>query len=175
MRACWPMARPRSGRERISSAYLAPASTSRGSNQVAIHAVVHHFGQPADVASRSRALRKPSLRAPPVRTIPDRSAAETGRPGRAFPERGPACRERTRPSATSSCAPMYSAAPRSGPSPIITSFAGIFCAHERENLDHVGDALHGTKIREVHQNRLAVRRPSRARGRIVGCACNNRN
>ena len=44
------------------------------------------------------------------------------------------------------------------------------CAHllanEREYLDDVGEALDGTEIRQVHQDRLAIRGPLGAQGRI---------
>src|SRR5262249_50384604 len=45
--------------------------------------------------------------------------------------------------------------------------SGNFLAHEREDLDHVRDALDRPEIREVHQDRLAVGSPPRAGLRIT--------
>ena len=52
---------------------------------------------------------------------------------------------------------------------------GHFLANQRENFDHVGDALHRAEIREVHQDRLAIRRPLRAVTAHRPTACKDRS
>src|SRR6202790_2772022 len=44
---------------------------------------------------------------------------------------------------------------------------GHFLANERENVDNIRKPLDGTEIRQVHQDRLALRGPLGAHGRIV--------
>jgi len=57
----------------------------------------------------------------------------------------------------------YSAAPRSGPSPMRTSLAGILAADNGENLNGIGKALDGAEIRQVHEDAFAVGSPLAAR------------
>jgi hypothetical protein len=56
----------------------------------------------------------------------------------------------------------YSAAARSGAVSDEHELGAHFVTHHGEHFHHVGDALHGPEIRQVHQDRLPVRGPFRA-------------
>ena len=91
----------------------------------AVHAVVHHLGQPAGAAGDDRGRRTPSPPARRGRTTRSATAAGTGRwPAAATPP-SPAGRGTGRRRATPSSRASFSASTRSGPSPIITSVAGM--------------------------------------------------